>query len=65
MLEPRELVIGTYTGPLPHIDGKAEGILSCSFDGTTVGPPFADDEVRSEVGRAPALAIARPGIRRL
>jgi 6-phosphogluconolactonase len=39
MLEPRELVIGTYTGPLPHIDGKAEGILSCSFDGTTVGPP--------------------------
>ncbi len=39
MLEPRELLIGTYTERLPHIDGKAEGILSCLFDGTTVGPP--------------------------
>ena len=37
--ERRELIIGTYTELLPHVDGKAEGILSCSFDGTTVGPP--------------------------
>jgi 6-phosphogluconolactonase len=35
----RELIIGTYTERLPHVDGQAEGILSCSFDGTTVGPP--------------------------
>jgi 6-phosphogluconolactonase len=39
MPEPRELIIGTYTERLPHVDGKAEGILSCSFDGTTVGQP--------------------------
>jgi 6-phosphogluconolactonase len=39
--EPRreELVIGTYTESLPHVNGKAEGILSCPFDGTTVGAP--------------------------
>lgn len=37
-IEPRELIIGTYTERLPHVDGKAEGVLSCSFDGTTVGP---------------------------
>ena len=34
--EGRELIIGTYTERLPHVDGQAEGILSCSFDGTTV-----------------------------
>ena len=34
----RELIIGTYTEQLPHVDGRAEGILSCSFDGATVGP---------------------------
>jgi len=28
-----ELVIGTYTQPLPHVDGTAEGILSARFDG--------------------------------
>ena len=39
LLETRELIVGTYTERLPHVDGKAEGILSCSFDGTTVGPP--------------------------
>jgi 6-phosphogluconolactonase len=39
--EPRreELIIGTYTEHLPHVDGKAEGILSCSFDGTTLAAP--------------------------
>lgn len=35
----QELIVGTYTETLPHVEGKAEGILSCSFDGTTVGPP--------------------------
>ena len=37
--EGRELIIGTYTQRLPHVDGKADGVLSCSFDGTAVGPP--------------------------
>src|SRR5580704_1287220 len=35
----RELIIGTYTEPMPHVDGKAEGILSCRFDGAHIGPP--------------------------
>jgi 6-phosphogluconolactonase len=33
-----ELIIGTYTEPMPHVDGKAEGILSCRYDGATLGP---------------------------
>ncbi|MFF1635418.1 lactonase family protein [Leifsonia sp. NPDC058248] len=28
-----ELLIGTYTESLPHVDGRAEGILSARFDG--------------------------------
>jgi 6-phosphogluconolactonase len=39
LLQPREIIIGTYTERLPHVDGKAEGILSCPFDGTNVGRP--------------------------
>jgi 6-phosphogluconolactonase len=35
----RELIIGTYTEPMPHVDGKGEGILSCRFDGAHIGPP--------------------------
>ena len=27
----RELIIGTYTEPMPHVDGKGEGILSCKL----------------------------------
>ncbi len=34
----REFIIGTYTERLPHVDGTAEGILSCEFDGAEVGP---------------------------
>jgi 6-phosphogluconolactonase len=33
-----ELLIGTYTEPMPHVEGKAEGILSCRYDGTAIGP---------------------------
>jgi 6-phosphogluconolactonase len=33
-----ELIIGTYTETMPHVDGKAEGILSCRYDGATIGP---------------------------
>ncbi|MEV8213667.1 lactonase family protein [Leifsonia sp. NPDC077715] len=33
---PRELLIGTYTETLPHVDGHAEGVLAASFDGTAL-----------------------------
>jgi 6-phosphogluconolactonase len=33
-----ELIIGTYTERLPHVDGQAEGILACRFEAGTVGP---------------------------
>lgn len=33
-----ELIIGTYTERTPHVDGGAQGILSCRLDGTTLGP---------------------------
>jgi 6-phosphogluconolactonase len=33
-----ELIIGTYTQPMPHVDGKGEGILSCRFEGASIGP---------------------------
>ena len=34
------LIIGTYTEQLPHVDGKAEGILTASFDPASgrIGP---------------------------
>jgi 6-phosphogluconolactonase len=31
-----ELLIGTYTERLPHVDGHAEGVLSARFDGSAV-----------------------------
>lgn len=33
---PHDLVIGTYTERLPHVDGHAEGVLAARFDGTEV-----------------------------
>ncbi len=35
---PQELIIGTYTERLPHVEGQAEGILSCRFEDGTIGP---------------------------
>jgi 6-phosphogluconolactonase len=35
---PEELIIGTYTERLPHVDGQAEGILSCRYEAGTIGP---------------------------
>jgi 6-phosphogluconolactonase len=32
-----ELIIGTYTERLPHVAGRAEGILSCRYDEGVVG----------------------------
>ena len=31
-----DLLIGTYTQRLPHVDGHADGVLSARFDGTGV-----------------------------
>lgn len=35
---PAELIIGTYTEHLPHVDGTADGILSCRYEAGTIGP---------------------------
>ncbi|WP_285114678.1 lactonase family protein [Leifsonia sp. fls2-241-R2A-40a] len=32
----RDLLIGTYTERLPHVDGHADGVVSARFDGTAV-----------------------------
>jgi 6-phosphogluconolactonase len=55
----RELIIGTYTERLPHVDGKAEGILSCSFDGTAIGPP----RVLARTRNPSFIALSRDGRR--
>jgi 6-phosphogluconolactonase len=34
----QELIVGTYTERLPHVDGQAEGILSCRFEDGKIGP---------------------------
>lgn len=41
------LLIGTYTERLPHVDGKAKGILGCRFDDGVVGEPSLLAAVRS------------------
>jgi len=51
-----ELLIGTYTENLPHVDGHAEGVLSARFDGTSV----LDAEVAARVTNPSWLAVA-PG----
>ncbi|WP_041766842.1 lactonase family protein [Leifsonia xyli] len=33
-----QLLIGTYTESLPHVDGHAEGLLAATFDGAAVSP---------------------------
>ena len=44
-----ELLIGTYTETLPHVDGGAEGILSARFDGERVTDvALADDGALGE-----------------
>jgi 6-phosphogluconolactonase len=41
------LLVGTYTEQLPHVSGKALGILGASFDGTTVAPVTVAAKVRN------------------
>jgi 6-phosphogluconolactonase len=43
-----ELIIGTYTEQLPHVDGKADGVLTASFDPDS-----------GRIGPISALAAAR------
>ncbi len=54
---PRELLIGTYTETLPHVDGHAEGVLSAQFDGTAV----ADVRVAARVANPSWVSVARGG----
>jgi 6-phosphogluconolactonase len=41
------LIIGTYTERLPHVAGKALGILSTSFDGAAIAPAAVAAKVRN------------------
>jgi len=43
----RELLIGTYTEHLPHVDGHAEGVLSSRFDGTGLSEPTVAARVQN------------------
>jgi 6-phosphogluconolactonase len=38
-MTPGELIVGTYTEKLPHVDGRAPGILACSYEDGALGPP--------------------------
>lgn len=35
----KQLIVGTYTEKLPHVDGRATGILACSYEDGVLGPP--------------------------
>src|ERR1700678_3532937 len=34
-----QLIVGTYTERLPHVNGTASGILGCAYDDGTTGAP--------------------------
>jgi 6-phosphogluconolactonase len=57
----RQLVVGTYTESLAHVDGKADGILAAQLDGATLDATTTLAEVRnpSWVARRPMRAIRR------
>ena len=52
---PRQLLVGTYPERLPHVSGKAEGIMLCTFAEGRVGPPSLVASVRN-----PAFITATP-----
>lgn len=54
-----DLVIGTYTERLPHVDGHAEGVLAARFDGTEV----ADVVVAARVANPSWVAVTPDGSR--
>jgi 6-phosphogluconolactonase len=55
-----ELIIGTYTERLPHVDGHAEGILSCPYEAGTIGPVRVLARTRN-----PSFLVVSPDGRRL
>jgi 6-phosphogluconolactonase len=55
-----ELIIGTYTERLPHVDGQAEGILSCRYEAGTIGPVRVLASTRN-----PSFLVISPDGRRL
>jgi 6-phosphogluconolactonase len=57
---PEELIIGTYTERLPHVDGHAEGILSCPYEAGTIGPVRVLARTRN-----PSFLVVSPDGRRL
>lgn len=59
-VSPEELIIGTYTERLPHVDGQAEGILSCRYQAGTIGPPRVLARTRN-----PSFLVLSPDGRRL
>lgn len=52
-----DLLIGTYTQRLPHVDGHAEGVLSARFDGTAV----VDVAVAAAVPNPSWVAVSADG----
>ncbi|MFE4949082.1 lactonase family protein [Leifsonia sp. NPDC056665] len=52
-----DLLIGTYTQRLPHVDGHADGVLSARFDGTAV----VDVAVAAEVPNPSWVAVSADG----
>ena len=44
-----QLLIGTYSERLPHVEGIAEGVLGCSYNGGTLGPPSLPGSVAEPV----------------
>lgn len=55
-----ELIIGTYTERLPHVNGQAGGILSCRYEAGTIGPARVLARTRN-----PSFLVLSPGGRRL
>lgn len=45
--QTHQLLIGTYTEKLPHVDGKADGILGASYDAGTISASKVLAEVRN------------------
>lgn len=45
--QPRQLLIGTYTEELPHVNGKAAGILACAFTNGSLGAPVVASLTRN------------------
>ena len=55
------LIIGTYTEQLPHVNGKADGILTASFDlaSGSIGPVTPVAAARNPSYLATSASVAR------